>query len=156
VSEIPTRPRGVAAAAENLLRGFAIAANRRGPAAEPGGQGIGPVLLPVPLHVEDGGAIRIGVSRVLLELAIRTFEEGATPEQIVHSYDTLQLADVYAVIALYLSQKGAVDEYLRVRAEEAGELRHKIEASQESRDEVRARILGCKEVLEATRAQAAN
>jgi uncharacterized protein (DUF433 family) len=36
---------------------------------------------------------------VLLELVVREFRRGATPEQIVQAYDTLDLRDVYAVLA---------------------------------------------------------
>ncbi len=56
---------------------------------------------PVPLRREESGAIRIGQTRVLLELVIRAFEDGATPETIVQRYSSLSLADVYAVIAYY-------------------------------------------------------
>ena len=35
-----------------------------------------------PLHQDASGAIRIGNSRVLLELVIHAFEDGATPETI--------------------------------------------------------------------------
>ena len=39
-----------------------------------------------PLRVDETGAIRVGQSRVLLELVIRAFQNGASPESIVSSY----------------------------------------------------------------------
>ena len=49
-----------------------------------------------PLREDASGALRVGNSRVLLELVIRAFQDGATPESIVQRYSTLALADVYA------------------------------------------------------------
>jgi uncharacterized protein (DUF433 family) len=62
-----------------------------------------PLTVVVPLREEPPGVFRVGESRVLLELVLRVFQAGATPEAIVQSYDTLHLADVYAVISRYLA-----------------------------------------------------
>jgi uncharacterized protein (DUF433 family) len=51
-----------------------------------------------PLREDESGALRVGNSRVLLELVIQAFQDGATPETIVQRYPTLALADAYAVI----------------------------------------------------------
>jgi len=56
-----------------------------------------------PLREDAAGALRVGDSRVLLELVIRAFQDGATPETVVQRYSTLALPDVYAVIAYYCS-----------------------------------------------------
>ena len=56
-----------------------------------------------PLREHAAGALRVGNSRVLLELIIRAFEDGATPEAIVQRYSTLALPDVYAVIAYFFT-----------------------------------------------------
>jgi hypothetical protein len=77
----------------------------------------------------------------LLERIVHAFEDGATPEGIVQSYDTLQLADVYAVLAWYLRHKAEVEEYLRRRAEEAETVRQAIEARQPDRAELRTRLM---------------
>lgn len=55
-----------------------------------------------PLREDADGSLRIGNSWVLLELVIRAFQDGATPEAIVQRYSTLALAEVYAVIAILL------------------------------------------------------
>jgi uncharacterized protein (DUF433 family) len=62
-----------------------------------------PLSVAVPLREDPQGVFRVGKSRVLLELVIRAFQAGATPEAIVQSYDTLKLPDVYAVVSYYLS-----------------------------------------------------
>src|SRR6266576_1752649 len=62
-----------------------------------------PLTVTVPLREEPAGVFRVGKSRVLLEVVLRAFKAGATPEAIVQSYDTLNLADVYAVVTHYLA-----------------------------------------------------
>ena len=42
-----------------------------------------------PLRLDSSGALRIGQSRVLLELVIRAFQDGATPEAIFQRYPTV-------------------------------------------------------------------
>ncbi len=54
-----------------------------------------------PLRRDASGALRVGHSRVLLELIIRAFQDGATPEAIAQHYPSVTLADIYAVIAYY-------------------------------------------------------
>ena len=95
----------------------------------------------VPLFDDGEGGLRVTGTRVLLERIVHAFEDGATPEGIVQSYDTLQLADVYAVLAWYLRQRVEVQEYLRNRAEEAAAIRRTIEAKQPDRAELRARLM---------------
>jgi uncharacterized protein (DUF433 family) len=58
-----------------------------------------------PLRQDASGALRVGSSRVLVELVIRAFQDGATPEAIAQRYPTATLADIYAVIAYYLRQR---------------------------------------------------
>lgn len=81
-----------------------------------------------PLRVDESGAIRIGRSRVGLEVVVEQFENGMTPEDLVRAYDTLELADVYAAVSYYLRNKAAVHQYLARRREEADALRAKIES----------------------------
>jgi uncharacterized protein (DUF433 family) len=95
----------------------------------------------VPLFDDGQGGLRVDGTRVLLERIIHAFEDGATPEGIVQSYDTLPLDDVYAVLTWYLRNKAAVPEYLRQRAESAETIRKTIEAGQPDRAELRARLL---------------
>jgi uncharacterized protein (DUF433 family) len=95
----------------------------------------------VPLFDDEQGGLRVTGTRVLLERIVHAFEDGATPEAIVQSYDTLQLADVYVVLAWYLRNRAEVEDYLRRRATEARVIRETIEAKQPDRAELRARLL---------------
>ena len=45
-----------------------------------------------PFREDAAGAVRVGDSRVLLELVIRAFQDGATLETIVQRYSTMALA----------------------------------------------------------------
>ena len=94
-----------------------------------------------PLRLEEGGAIRVGKSRVSLDLLVEQFENGMTPEDLVRAYDTLELADVHAAIAYYLRHREAVRTYLKQREVEAEALRVKIETERPrvSRDELLTR-----------------
>lgn len=101
-----------------------------------------PLTVAVPLWEDPPGVFRVGKSRVLLELVLGAFKRGETPEGIVRSYRTLQLADVYAVISRYLTDPVPFDEYLRRCDDEANAVRSQIEASQRpgpSKEELLAR-----------------
>src|SRR5438477_12344902 len=89
-----------------------------------------PLTVVVPLREDPAGVLRVGKSRVLLELVLNKFKAGATPEAIVQSYDTLSLAEVYAVVTRYLAAPGPFEEYLRERDEAAARTRQKIEELQ--------------------------
>ncbi len=97
--------------------------------------------IPVPLREDEQGAIRIGNTRVLLDLVIHEFRNGATPEGIVESYDALALPDVYAILSYYLRHPDPIDAYLRRRELEAQEVQMKIEASQPPRPNLRAVLM---------------
>ena len=94
-----------------------------------------------PLREDVDGALRVGDSRVLLELVIRAFQDGATPETIVQRYSTLALPDVYSVIAYYLRHRGEIEEYLARREQQAEQVRQRIETQQGDLSEIRARLL---------------
>jgi uncharacterized protein (DUF433 family) len=96
---------------------------------------------PVPLRLDEHGTIRIGDTRVLLDLVIQAYQDGATPETIVRWFDSLRLADVYAVIGYYLNHKDEVEAYLHEREARADEVRRKIEASQPGRPNFRDELL---------------
>jgi uncharacterized protein (DUF433 family) len=113
-----------------------------------------PLTIKVPLREEPPGVLRVGKSRVLLELVLDAFKAGATPESIVQSYDTLNLADVYAVITRYLAAPAPFEEYLRIRDEEAAEMRRKIEEYQGPQDNLRAILMARAKAKEEARAQA--
>jgi uncharacterized protein (DUF433 family) len=96
---------------------------------------------PPPLRLEEGGAVRVGNSRISLDLLVERYENGMTPEDMARVYDTLELADVHAVIAYYLRHREEVRGYLKRGDDEAEALRAKIEAEHPrvSREELLAR-----------------
>src|SRR5208283_3846711 len=100
-----------------------------------------PLSVAVPLWEDPPGVFRVGNSRVLLEVVIHDFKAGATPEAIVQSYDTLNLADVYAVVSRYLADPAPFEDYLR-KCDEAGEeTRRRIEAIQGPQGNLREVLL---------------
>ena len=108
--------------------------------------------LPVPLRMDEHGAIRVGDTRVLVDLVIHEFHNGATPEEIVESYDALSLGDVYSVLSYYLRNREPIDAYLRGREQEAQELHAKIESAQPPRQNLRAMLMARAKAKEAANA----
>ena len=56
----------------------------------------------VPLSTDEAGVLRVAGTRVSLDSVIYAFSEGATPEEIVQAFPTLDLAAIYSVIGYYL------------------------------------------------------
>jgi uncharacterized protein (DUF433 family) len=68
-------------------------------------------------------SFRIAESRVSLDSVIYAFLNGASPESIVQSFPTLNLEQVYGAIAFYLTNKAAIDAYLKEGEAEFEKLR---------------------------------
>ena len=83
----------------------------------------------VPLRTDENGAIRIGTTRVLLELVIHAYYLGETPEGIVDSYPSLTTSDVYAVIGYYLANREEIDAYIRQRDQQVDQYLQNMEAN---------------------------
>lgn len=100
----------------------------------------------IPLRPDEHGAIRIGNTRVLLELVIHAYYTGETPEGIVESYPSLTTSEVYAVIGYYLANREAIDEYVRQRDEQAERIVSEMESklTPEARD-LRTRLRAYRE-----------
>ena len=75
------------------------------------------------LRVDDACTIRVGSSRVTLDTVVAAFHAGATPEQLVQDFPTLDLADVYSAIGYYLHNRRQVDDYIAKAARQAEEFR---------------------------------
>ncbi len=86
-----------------------------------------PASIEVPLRTDEQGKIRVGGTRILLELLIHAFRRGETAEEIVDSYPTLKLGDVYAVLAYYLSHRSDVDSYVSQADEAAEQMQREVE-----------------------------
>ncbi len=96
-----------------------------------------------PLHADADGVIRVGATRVTLDTVVGAFLNGCTSEEIATKYPTLDLADVYAVIAHYLWNRPAVDAYLLERTAEARVVQEEVERRGSSAD-LRERLLARK------------
>jgi uncharacterized protein (DUF433 family) len=94
-----------------------------------------------PLHQDISDAFRIGNSRVLLDLMIRAFQDGATPEAIAQRYPAATLADIYSVIAYYLRHREEIEVYLEDREQQAEKVRKRIESQQNDLVDLRNRLL---------------
>jgi uncharacterized protein (DUF433 family) len=107
---------------------------------------------PVPLEVDADGVVRVGGTRVTLDTIVAAFREGATAEEIVYQYPSLNLADVYSAIGYYLQRRPDVEAYLRRRQQQRDEVREQNEARfdpQGIRDRLLARRAGQKAVSDA-------
>ncbi|MFN0086877.1 MAG: DUF433 domain-containing protein [Blastocatellia bacterium] len=82
-----------------------------------------------PLTLHDDGTLRVTGSRVLLDVIVRQFRLGASPEHICESYPSLTLRDVYGALFFYLDYTAVVEEYLLRQQNAAEDLRRQIEAS---------------------------
>jgi uncharacterized protein (DUF433 family) len=94
-----------------------------------------------PLRIDRDGVVRIGPSRVPLDTIIEAFDEGYSAEAIIEQYPTVELGDVYAVIAYYLHHRPEVDAYLGGRRQEADRVRHDYEARYPRKPGLRERLM---------------
>ena|SRR6185295_3407172 len=94
----------------------------------------------VPLRRDEHGTLRVGSTRVTLDSVVYAFRNGECAEQIVLSFPTLNLTDVYLVIGYYLRHQAEVDAYIEQEEREAEETRKMIEARQDTRG-IRERLL---------------
>lgn len=95
----------------------------------------------LPFQQDETGGIRVGNSRVLLELVIRAFQDGASPESIVMRYSTLLLSDVYSAIGYYLRHQNSVETYMKNREKFASEVQEKLSDFQPDLTLIRSRLL---------------
>jgi uncharacterized protein (DUF433 family) len=97
-------------------------------------------MIAVPIVADESGVMYVGGTRVPLDTVVAVFEQGATAEEIKQRFSTLQLADIYAVIAYYLANQEAVQAYMAARHERGLEIRAANEA-RSGQSEIRARLL---------------
>jgi uncharacterized protein (DUF433 family) len=79
----------------------------------------------IPLKVDADGVVRVGGTRVTLDTVVYAFKQGATAEEIMQQFPSLQLADIYSAIGYYLRRQSEVEAYLREREQQAEEVRAK-------------------------------
>jgi uncharacterized protein (DUF433 family) len=76
----------------------------------------------IPLTKDAHGVYRVGGTRVTLDLVVRAFNRGATAEEIVQKFSSLNLSDVYQVIGYYLKHRAVFAKYFEERKREEKEL----------------------------------
>ncbi len=96
--------------------------------------------LRVPLKVDKDDVVRVGGTRVTLDTIVTAFQAGATAEEIVQQYPSLELADVYAVIGYYLQRRSEVEKYLQERQTQGEQVRDENEAKYDPQG-IRGRLL---------------
>lgn len=82
----------------------------------------------IPLSKDAHGVYRVGGSRVTLDLVVRAFNRGATPEEIAQDFPSLKLPCIYQVIGYYLKHGAELAEYFDRRNREEQEM---VEAHRE-------------------------
>ena len=95
---------------------------------------------PVPLQKDADGVIRVAGTRIPLDTVVQTFNSGASPEEIVYQYPSLDLANVYNAIGYYLRNQADIDEYVRRRRAAGREIRRQ-NISLSNLHDVRQRLL---------------
>jgi uncharacterized protein (DUF433 family) len=77
----------------------------------------------VPIQTNGDGVVRVAGTRVTLDTVVAAFDAGATAEEIVQQYPSLDLADVYSVIGYYLRHRSDVQMYVTERQQQAAQVR---------------------------------
>ncbi len=96
---------------------------------------------PVPLIVDAAGRLMVPGTRISLDVLVAAFKRGKTPEAIHDAYETVSLADVYAIFTYYLRHKTEVEAYLLEQERESSENQARNEASHPLSDGLRAKLL---------------
>ncbi len=101
-----------------------------------------------PFRTDENDTVRVGDTRITLDLIVEQYENGMTPEDMVRAYDTLKLADVYSAIAYYLHHQEEVNAYLKQREQDATSLQAEIESERPriSKQDLVARRSGTEKV----------
>ena len=95
-------------------------------------------MAPTSPYIEErNSGLYITGTRVSLDSVIIHFQEGASPEAIVQSFSTLKLSQVYGVIAYYLENESAINDYI---AEGRRELERSVPPLSQSNPELFARL----------------
>lgn len=94
-----------------------------------------------PIAADATGTMRIAGTRVTLDCLVHAYDRGASAEEVVEQFPTLDLPSVYDTFAYIVRHREGIDEYLAGRGEQATDIREKVEAQFPWRG-VRARLLG--------------
>jgi uncharacterized protein (DUF433 family) len=96
---------------------------------------------PVPLVRDEAGRLMVPGTRISLDVLVAAFKRGKTPEVIHDSYETVPLADVYAIFTYYLRHRAEVEAYLAEQESEGAEIQVQIEDEYPLNEGLRAKLL---------------
>lgn len=103
------------------------------------------VLIPhteiIPIEMNDVGTIMISGTRIPIDTVIYAHLRGDTPQTIHEGFPTLNLDDIYLLIAHYLKHQTEFDKYLAKRDEEHQHQRRAEEARHPELVGLKARLL---------------
>lgn len=85
------------------------------------------VAQPAPCQTDADGVLRVAGTRVRLDTVIGAFNSGYAAEEIFLKYPSLNLTDIYAVIAYYLWHRTELDQYIQDRRAVAEQVRRENE-----------------------------
>lgn len=95
----------------------------------------------VPLVRDQAGRLMVPGTRISLDVLVADFKRGKTPEAVRDSYETVSLADVYAIFTYYLRHRAEVEAYLAGQEREGAEIQERIEAQHPLSEGLRAKLL---------------
>lgn len=100
----------------------------------------------VPLTLWEDGSIRVKGTRLLLDMIVYAHKRGECPEEIFESFPSNEytVADIYSIIAYYLTHKDKIEKYLAKREKEAEEIWKEIESMpgyKEKREKLRKKLV---------------
>lgn len=96
---------------------------------------------PVPLVRDSVGRLMVPGTRISLDILVAAFKRGESPEAIHDDYETVPLADVYAILSYYLRHRPQIEAYLAEQAGEGAGLQARMEEAHPMPDGLRARLL---------------
>jgi uncharacterized protein (DUF433 family) len=101
-----------------------------------------------PYIEERNGGLYVAGTGVSLDSVVINFQQGASPEKVVQSFPTLKLSQVYGVIAYYLENENAINEYI---AEGERELERSVPPLSQTNPELFARLEAARRQLSSKR-----
>jgi len=96
---------------------------------------------PVPLVKDQAGRLMVPGTRISLDILVAAFKRGESPEAIHDDYETVSLADVYAIFSYYLRHRAEVEAYLAEQEREGAEIQARIEQMYPMPEGLRAKLL---------------
>ncbi len=93
------------------------------------------------VRTDEHGDMRVGNSRILLDIIVGGFERGDAPETIRSDFPALSLEEVYGAITYYFANRRDVEAYLQRRQAIADEIEAQIRAQPEPPVVTRLRAL---------------